>query len=90
MFVFHVLQVHSDNPPAEAAAGPEDDADDSHQHLGGGHDTIHTEPDIFHDAHGTISQRRSAGHMLRRVAGRHHHEQLPGIRVSVFDVVIVL
>lgn len=82
-FFFH--QVHSHNPSAQTAPGPEDYADDSRRHLGGGHDTVHTEPDILHHVHGTISQRRATGHMLRRVAGRHHHGELPGIRVSTID-----
>jgi len=69
-----MLQVHSNNSPSKATSGPEDDADDSHQHLGGGYDTVHTKPDILHYAHGAVSQRRSAGHMLRRVARRNHYE----------------
>lgn len=80
--LFLMLQVHSHNSPAQTTAGPEDDADDCRQHLGGGHDTVHTKFDILHHVHRAVSQRRATGHLLRRVARRHHHRELPRIRVS--------
>lgn len=52
-----MLQVYSNYSPSKATSGPEDDTDDSHQHLGGGHHAVYTKPDILHHAHGTVSQR---------------------------------